>query len=400
MTPDPIPPVLIADDGELDDVRRLLDELEIDFVEPTGTGPFQTTLLITNPRHALAREKAISFAASCRFHLVVADKDLPKTLRREIQRVELDFLVQRPVDPTTMRLVILHALYSGPEKRQSLRVTLGAAVKFRTGVVSRAGTLIELSQRGCRLTTGYALGCGQTLTVMLPREVTGTGRLAVKGCVVSEDPRVGGEPLERGYCIAFRGLDTTAKGTLRAVMLKHTAASGALRPGTDAEPPTGTGAVVVPAPRRESEAASSGATVAPAPRREGEAASSDASSERRSAARQSYKRSVLAAANGATQVLIGRDLSKGGMRVEPHPSLVVGDELKLVIYGSSRRQPLAAKVLVARDDGEDGCVLHFKDLSPQASAKLEKLMASLPSLRSTHPDARANVVAAEIVEES
>ena len=116
--------------------------------------------------------------------------------------------------------------------------------------------------------------------------------------------------------------------------------------------------------------------------------------------RQSYKRSVLAAANGATRVLIGRDLSKGGMRVEPHPSLVVGDELKLVIYGNSRRQPLAAKALVARDDGEDGCVLHFKDLSPQASAKLEKLMASLPSLRSTHPDARINVVAAEVVEES
>ena len=42
---------------------------------------------------------------------------------------------------------------------------------------------------------------------------------------------------------------------------------------------------------------------------------------------------VLAAGGGGARILIGRDLSSGGMRVAPCANLSVGDALKLVIYG-------------------------------------------------------------------
>ena len=48
-------PVAIADDGELQDVRRLLDELDIRFVDAWQGDASSDSLWISNPRHALER---------------------------------------------------------------------------------------------------------------------------------------------------------------------------------------------------------------------------------------------------------------------------------------------------------------------------------------------------------
>ncbi len=102
---------------------------------------------------------------------------------------------------------------------------------------------------------------------------------------------------------------------------------------------------------------------------------------------------MLAAREGAAHVVIGRDLSTGGMRVAPDSSLCVGDEFKLAIYGRAGHKPMLVKAIVARDDGDAGCVLHFRDLSPRAAANLERIVESLPSLPGP------NVVVSEIAEE-
>ena len=69
-------------------------------------------------------------------------------------------------------------------------------------------------------------------------------------------------------------------------------------------------------------------------------------SERRRAPRHAYSRPVLAAGGGAARILIGRDLSSGGMRVAPCANLSVGDALKLVIYGPAGRPPLVIRAVV------------------------------------------------------
>jgi hypothetical protein len=87
------------------------------------------------------------------------------------------------------------------------------------------------------------------------------------------------------------------------------------------------------------------------------------------------------------------------MRVHRDPSLGVGDELKLVIHGGA--EPLLVKAVVARDDGEEGWVLRFRDLSPRAAAGLGALVRALP--RAQPPDLGTDggpgTVVSEIVEE-
>jgi hypothetical protein len=99
-------------------------------------------------------------------------------------------------------------------------------------------------------------------------------------------------------------------------------------------------------------------------------------------------------------MLIGRDLSLGGMRVRPVPGLQLGDEFKLALYAGGAHSALVVKAVVARDDGGDGLVLTFPDVAGPAAAELTKLVDTLP----TTVDERAadspapGVIVSEILE--
>ena len=249
-------PILIADDGELTEVRRLVDEMGLDVVEP-GTGrACRAALRISNVRHALARHDARDPGrpdTDC-FDIVVAER-ISWGLRRELERTRPEFLLERPVDPGVLRLLIGHALERAPERR--------------------------------RLRAAYE------------------------------------------------------------------------RPGSDPERPA-----------------------------------------RRRAARGRYERSVLATNATGARVLIGCDLSIGGMRVAPQASLAVGDAVKLVVHGGGGCAPVVVKAVVARDEGRDGLVLRFEGLSAAAGASLERIVAALPDSRPADAGPSGpNVVVSELVEE-
>ena len=369
-----IAPVIIDDDGELDDVRRVLDELGIEFAAPASGGPDCAQLLISNARSALARAIGSSTEdlLSGGFHLVVTEK-ISRRAQRELERVCPDFLVQRPVDRSALRLVVLHALYSGPERRRSPRVAMSAVVRCRAGVVSRAVTMVELSQSGCRLTSGQTLRCGQALTIIIPRDLTSSYRLSIEGRVVAVAPAGDLDARRQAYSIQFQRVDAKTKRTLRGVMVMHGLGSAILRrrprPGSS-EDVRGT---------HEDAARSEGADAA-APAEEMDVPSSEtdplpaSALERRAGPRGTFKRPVLAAAKGCANVLVGRDLSIGGMRVDPHPALHVGDEFKLIIHSHACEHPLLVKASVARDEGDDGCVLQFHRMSPRSSEELERVV--------------------------
>jgi hypothetical protein len=77
---------------------------------------------------------------------------------------------------------------------------------------------------------------------------------------------------------------------------------------------------------------------------------------------------------------MGRDISAGGMRIEPNPDLVPGQSFELAIYGEAGEPPIAARAEVVRNDGPDGVALRFERLSPAARRRLEALVAHLPSV--------------------
>ena len=89
---------------------------------------------------------------------------------------------------------------------------------------------------------------------------------------------------------------------------------------------------------------------------------------------------MIALGDEVTRILIGRDLSIGGMRVDPHPALSVGDALQIALYARAGEQPLVVSAEICRDDKDKGLALQFRDLSTAAEEYLRRMVASLPYL--------------------
>jgi hypothetical protein len=102
--------------------------------------------------------------------------------------------------------------------------------------------------------------------------------------------------------------------------------------------------------------------------------------ERRAAPRVQYEKHIVTVDEEATRVLLCRDISIGGMRVNPNDTLVPGDELLVAVHIRSRAEPLIVNTRVTRDDGDEGLILEFYDLSKESAEYLEKMVNLLPIL--------------------
>jgi hypothetical protein len=365
-------PVLVVDDGELQDIREMLAGLDVPHAEARSTDaaamPPGLSLLVTSARHAL---DSGALEPRSFLHLVVYDDPSP-ALHKAVHRSGCDLVLQRPVNRHTFRLLVSQALYQGPERRVGRRVVLSAPVELRVDGRTRPATLIQLSLRGCGLSTHESVKIGSEIQLGLPRELTGGEPLRASGPVLSvRELKPGSGPFE--VALAFRLMDAPKRRVLSDIMERH--GSGAeLRPRRAAQP----------AP--EPAAASTHPGV---------------DDERRDGPRKSFNRRVLAAGAGISHMLIGRDLSSGGMRVRPEPDLELGDEIKLAVYGQPGQPAIMLKAVVIRDEGEDGLVLRFRDVSTSIAARLERIVAELPTLPMEDPaasSAQPGVVVSEILE--
>jgi len=108
--------------------------------------------------------------------------------------------------------------------------------------------------------------------------------------------------------------------------------------------------------------------------------------ERRRDQRGAYDKKVPAFGTRALRVLVARDLSQGGMRVERFSGLEIGDRLHLAIYGAADQEPFLVWATAMRDDGAEGMALVFDEVHPLIAAQLEKVVADLPAVESLHDD--------------
>ena len=112
---------------------------------------------------------------------------------------------------------------------------------------------------------------------------------------------------------------------------------------------------------------------------------SPAEGERRGQPRRRFHRHVLGGAGGQTRVLMGRDISEGGMRVEREPDFRMGERIRLAVYAREDEPPVMLSAAIDRDDGDRGWFLRFERVDPDTTAQLRHLLASLAPLDPRDP---------------
>jgi hypothetical protein len=117
-----------------------------------------------------------------------------------------------------------------------------------------------------------------------------------------------------------------------------------------------------------------------------QASHAGAGRERRRNQRGAYDKKVPAFGTRALRVLVARDLSQGGMRVERFSGLEIGDRLHLAIYGAADQEPFLVWATATRDDGAEGMALVFDQVHAQIAEQLEKVVGDLPAVESLHHD--------------
>jgi hypothetical protein len=87
------------------------------------------------------------------------------------------------------------------------------------------------------------------------------------------------------------------------------------------------------------------------------------------------------------------------MRVQPHEDVSVGDELSIAIHVRPRERPLIVTACVARDEGDNGLVLQWRDLPPEARDTLSRMVEFLPVLATEDgSDEGTGLVVSEILD--
>lgn len=379
--------VLLVDDGELEDVRDCLLDLGAEFAHLRGGAvpaklEAPRDLFITTTRHATLARPWTGDANGRPARIAVVSED-SGTLRATLRHMGFTFLVRRPVHPIALRLLLLHALYHGEERRAKPRIPLGYRVSLKIGMRRRDALLVDLSEGSCRVLTAEAVPESSKVSVQVPSELCGDDGFTLPGRVV-RCQRDRTSPADGGYAVAiqFSSLGDSALSLLDEALAAHQLGAASARERSEVMPPPRTARGDESSPRMVRRVPPREADSPRAQRDKATAAAETTGGgvERRKQPRAQYSnRVVAAAADGSVhRVLIGRDLSAGGMRVDRQKDLGVGSTLRIALYDPTRETPVVVMATVLRDDGEQGLALRFDDLAPEIAEHLEQIVAALP----------------------
>lgn len=391
------PDAILFDDGELDLFDELLDEFNLEYArwsghEVKGLLPMPMRLLIATCERFLElpaiREKT-AFARPT--HIAVAPPDTPYDLQR-LQEIGADYVIHLPIRRSTLRLLLLRLLYRGPEKRNAERTVIGLGVRYQAGPRQRKALLADLSLDGCRLISHYGACTNIAVAVEIEHEslcrstpLTLTGKIVR---AVTQEPAQESSAYGREVLLAIK-FDPPSEAERKSLekLLQHyavTPASGNQNFQED---------------RHEKALHSWGPMPPPAKLSfDDDVSGEHPLNERRHDKRAAFDNKVTALTKEASRILMARDLSSRGMRLQPHPEISQGAKLQLALHGSSLDQPLIVSAEVVRDDGPNGLAVIFTDLAPGTVEKLELLVHDLPSIESVEAESLVDTMFAEMID--
>lgn len=400
--------ILLLDDGELSDVADLLDELGLAYTRVRGGEvgdrlPPPRDLLVTTPRRAERVRRGSPMGASVgRPVRIIAVEEDSTAMRRMLRRMGFHLLVRLPSEAAIWRLLIRRALYQGDERRAEQRVAMGAPVSLAGpggAPRDRNVTLIDISNRGCRLVGSACFDIDEAISIDLRAPVHAGASvrdvLTLSGRVARVSDETGDRGAPHAASVIFDEDMPESTRTRLGDLINHwSMGPPAIAEARDAGPPLPPcKSRAIPGLTLDDEtdpAIRVGESVAlhlgGADGAEESAGVTRLANDRRGQPRGAFSGTVVATADGARRVLMGRDLSAGGMRIERLPGIDVGDHFRLALYGPSPLEPFEVSARVIRDDGDDGLALAFEDVAPAIGRALEKLIACLPDVESLEAD--------------
>jgi hypothetical protein len=308
--------------------------------------------------------------------------------------------------------MLLRCLFSGAEQRRAERVPVGVEVSYRMGLLPRRALLADLSTRGCRILSKWAAEPGKRITLTIPPRTGSAEPLSLRGRVVRmtlDESLAPAGPY--AAAVEFESLSPAVKTELDWVLEER--ARGPAQIGEQARPatpkPTRTprpqmgldppetratnlahdvGVEIDVSLTREPEPESKTpfAIDTQPPLQALESVETAEEIERRGGPRAAYERRIPAFGERAMRVLVARDLSMGGMRVQKESGLEIGDRLHLAIYGSAEEEPFLVWATVDRDDGDRGLLLAFDPVPDAVAKQLDQVVVNLPAVESLHDD--------------
>ena len=381
---------LLIHDGELGDVERLLEGMAADTLsrrrlDPDGLSEWERPprMIVASGPSALRMTLGTGLDAQGVVPIAVVESQ-SQTLCGMLRRQGFRYVVRRPVHPEALRLLLGRALFRGRERRDAPRVSLGCEVLLRFGLRRKAATLLELSRTGCRLSTDDWVEPGDALSLRVPGEVTGNRPLSLPGRVLrSQRQRTSAAGTSVAVALRFDRLGDAARARLDALIVAHTLGPIPLGRLVSAAGPPGGRVQSPPSP---------GAGLEPA----------RATDEDRRQGRRRLHRQEIVALDPTLQrvryALLGVDLSPGGVRVEPHPEIALGDRVRIAIYEATSAAPILVDAVVARDDGARGVLLRFHDVSVGVAREIERVLEGPPQLEADGGAGGAGVMVAELID--
>jgi len=383
------PAVLLIDDGELNDVARTLDAMDVAYAriagcEAQGRIAPPLALLISTPAHArrVRRGSPPGADRGRPIRIIASDENSPG-MRRKLERLGFQILVRPSAHADVWKLLVERAMRS--HERSEERVEVGAPVYVSTGRSRQTATLVDISNRGCRLDSPLEFRAGARMSFEVTSDENDT---ATRLCgrvirVLGEFDPVSGAT--HSAALLFDADMPEADRARLAQLLNRWSRGDAC--WSPAREPVLPSSESVESPGLTLDDETDPPLIAnvevelqmqpdPAP------PARQAGAERRQRPRRAFATPIAATSRGRDRLLVGRDISATGMRIEAVEGLHEGDRLRLALYGPSDMEPLPLRASVVRSDGQRGLALRFEDLSSDLAEKLEKLVACLPLVES------------------
>ena len=227
------------------------------------------------------------------------------------------------------------------------RVPYGGEASYVSRLIRHKVMLVDISPRGCRFLTKRPPKRGSEITIQIPY---GDSPLQLAGKVVRLAPGAheGGAVEETAVGMHFASITGIKKERLKSLLLEHWTGPQSYGDLGRVNYHTGEDAAILDTSPGQPRAV--------------------------------FDASVDAFCTGATRVLVARDLSEGGLRVEPGSGLQVGARLRLALPVGKREEPVLIEAHVGRDEGEKGLILFFDWMDQAERRRLKQLIDKLPKI--------------------